>query len=71
MHRSPGLLTSRQRRFAWLGFLATAVNAPLAAHLVADASWLFSTCVAALVAAVIVIDDTTRRTAAARRRLDE
>lgn len=71
MHRSPGLLTSRQRRLAWVGFLATALNAPLAARVLDDASWLYSACVSALVATVIIIDDQTRRVAAARRRLDE
>jgi hypothetical protein len=73
VHKSPGIdaagiLTRRQRRWAWLGFLATATNAPVAARLLDDASWLFCACVSALVAAVIVIDDQTRRMAAARRR---
>lgn len=71
MHRSLGLLTARQRRYAWLGFLATAANAPLAAHLADDASWLFSATVSSLVATVLIIDDVTRRMTTARRRLDD
>ena len=71
MHRSMGILTARQRLYAWLGFLATAGNAPVAARFLDDASWLFCAVVAALVAAVIIIDDQTRRMAAARRTLDE
>jgi hypothetical protein len=58
-----GILTRRQRVWAWIGFLIAALQAPLAARLVDDASWLFSLCVSGLVAAVIVIDDRTRRTA--------
>jgi hypothetical protein len=58
-----GILNRRQRLLAWLGFLTTALMAPVAAHLVDDASWLFSLCVSGLVAAVIVIDDQSRRTA--------
>jgi len=71
MHDSFGVLTARQRRYAWLGFLATAANAPVAAHLVDDASWLFSATVSAMVATVLIIDDVTRRVATARRRLDD
>ncbi len=62
-----GILTRRQRQLAWIGFLATALMAPLAARLIEDASWLFSLCVASLVAAVILIDDRSRRPAAAPR----
>ncbi|HEX6968687.1 MAG TPA: hypothetical protein VF174_07765 [Micromonosporaceae bacterium] len=61
MHRAPGFLTARQRRLAWLGFLLAALNAPVAARLVADASWLFSLCVALLVATALLADDATRR----------
>jgi hypothetical protein len=64
---STGILTRRQRLLAWLGFLATALMAPLAARLIDDASWLFSLCVSSLVAAVIVIDDRSRRPAAETR----
>jgi cell division protein FtsW (lipid II flippase) len=63
---SSGILTRRQRLWAWIGFLATALMAPLAAHLIEDASWLFSLCVSGLVATVIVVDDRSRRPAGAR-----
>ncbi|HZO63781.1 MAG TPA: hypothetical protein VFB74_02150 [Kribbellaceae bacterium] len=66
-----GFLTRRQRRWAWLGFLATAVNAPVAARFLDDASWLFCACVSAMVAFLLLIDDRTRRMGTARRRLDE
>ena len=59
--RSAGFLSERQRRFAWLGFLLAAVQAPLAARLVTDASWLFAVVVALLVATVIIADDLERR----------
>ena len=59
--RSAGFLSERQRRIAWLGFFLTAFQAPLAAKLVDDASWLFAVVVAVLVAAVILADDATRR----------
>ena len=59
--RSAGFLSARQRRFAWLGFLVAAVQAPLAARLIDDASWLFAVVVAALVATVIIADDVRRR----------
>jgi hypothetical protein len=71
MHESSGILTRRQRRWAWLGFLATATNAPVAARFLTDDSWLLSATVSAMVAFVIIIDDRTRRVGAARRRLDE
>jgi hypothetical protein len=58
---STGILTRRQRLWAWAGFLVTALMAPVAARLVDDASWLFSLCVSALVASVILIDDRSRR----------
>jgi hypothetical protein len=58
---STGILTRRQRLWAWFGFLATALMAPLAARALDDASWLFSLCVSALVASVILIDDRSRR----------
>lgn len=63
-----GFLSARQRRWAWFGFLLAAAQAPLAAHLVSDASWLFSLCVAGLVATVIVADDASRRRPAQSRR---
>ena len=51
----------RQRRLAWVGFLVAAFQAPLAAKLVSDASWLFAVVVALLVATVIIADDLMRR----------
>ena len=59
--RSDGFLSDRQRRFAWLGFLLVAFQAPLAASLVDDASWLFAVVVATVVATVILADDAARR----------
>jgi hypothetical protein len=61
MRQAPGFLTDRQRRFAWLGFLLTALQAPLSAHLLPDDSWLFSIVVALMVATVILADDAARR----------
>ena len=59
--RSAGFLSERQRRFAWLGFLLVSFQAPLAAKLIDDASWLFAVVVALLVATVIIADDSLRR----------
>jgi hypothetical protein len=59
--RSDGFLSERQRRFAWLGFLLVTFQAPLAARLVDDASWLFAVVVAVVVATVILADDAARR----------
>ncbi len=59
--RPAGFLSVRQRRFAWVGFLLAALQAPVAARLVDDASWLFSVCIALLVATVILADDSYRR----------
>ncbi|BCJ41639.1 hypothetical protein GCM10010168_53630 [Actinoplanes ianthinogenes] len=59
--RSAGFLSERQRRFAWLGFLLAAFQAPLAARLIDDASWFFAVVVALVVATVILADDTQRR----------
>jgi hypothetical protein len=61
MRPGNGFLSTRQRRWAWLGFLLTSLQAPLSARLVADASWLFSLCVAGMVATVIIADDAQRR----------
>ncbi|SBT39527.1 hypothetical protein [Micromonospora narathiwatensis] len=61
MQQGSGFLTPRQRRLAWLGFLLTAVQAPVAAKLVPDGSWLFSLVVALMVATVIIADDARRR----------
>jgi hypothetical protein len=59
--RPAGFLSERRRRFAWLGFLLAAFQAPLAAKLIDDASWLFAVVVALLVATVIIADDSARR----------
>jgi hypothetical protein len=59
--RPAGFLSVRQRRFAWVGFVLAALQAPAAARLVDDASWLFSVCIALMVATVILADDASRR----------
>ena len=59
--RSAGFLSERHRRLAWVGFLLAAFQAPVAARLVDDASWLFAVVVALLVATVILADDAQRR----------
>jgi hypothetical protein len=59
--RSAGFLSERQRRLAWVGFLLAAFQAPLAARIINDASWLFAVVVALVVATVILADDVTRR----------
>jgi hypothetical protein len=59
--RSAGFLSERQRRLAWVGFLLAAFQAPAAAKLVDDASWLFAVIVAMVVATVIIADDAARR----------
>lgn len=46
---------------AWVGFLLAAFQAPLAAKLIDDASWLFAVVVAMVVATVILADDAERR----------
>ncbi|MFG2057396.1 hypothetical protein ACGFI9_25590 [Micromonospora sp. NPDC048930] len=70
MQQGTGFLTPRQRRLAWLGFLLAAAQAPVAAKLVADSSWLFSLVVALMVATVIIADDATRRQPADARSSD-
>ncbi|WP_250008969.1 hypothetical protein [Actinoplanes sp. M2I2] len=59
--RSAGFLSERQRRLAWVGFMLAAFQAPLAAKLIDDASWLFAVVVAMVVATVILADDAQRR----------
>jgi hypothetical protein len=61
MQQASGFLTVRQRRWAWIGFILTALQAPVSALLVDDGSWLFSLCVAVMVAVVILADDGARR----------
>ncbi|GAA2699916.1 hypothetical protein ACFY2R_09190 [Micromonospora olivasterospora] len=70
MQQGSGFLTLRQRRLAWLGFLLAAVQAPIAAKLVSDDSWLFSLCVALMVATLIIADDAARRRTAGARSSD-
>ena len=41
--------------------MLAAIQAPMAAHLIDDASWLFAVVVSLLVATVIIADDATRR----------
>jgi hypothetical protein len=65
MRQSPGFLTVRQRRFAWLGFLLVAIQAPVSAGVLLDDSWLFSVVVATMIAIVILADDNMRRRPAA------
>lgn len=67
MRPTSGFLTTRQRRWAWLGFVLAAVQAPVAARLLDDASWLFSVCIALMVATVILADDADRRQPARAR----
>jgi hypothetical protein len=61
MQQASGFLTVRQRRWMWVGFVLTALQAPVSAILVDDGSWLFSLCVAVMVAVVILADDGARR----------
>ncbi|MEU1586730.1 hypothetical protein [Micromonospora sp. NPDC005710] len=61
MHQGSGILSPRQRQVAWIGFLLAALQAPVSAWLVSDESWLFSLCVALMVATVIIADDAARR----------
>ena len=68
MQSGTGFLSARQRRWAWFGFLLAALQAPLAARLLPDDSWLFSLCVAGMVATVIIADDSRRRRPATARR---
>ena len=57
MQKATGFLTARQRRWAWLGFVLAALQAPVSARLASDDSWLFSVCIALMVATVIIADD--------------
>ncbi|MEH1017044.1 hypothetical protein V6U90_28590 [Micromonospora sp. CPCC 206060] len=61
MRQSSGFLSARQRRYAWLGFLLAALQAPVSALLASDDSWLFSVVVAVMVAVVIIADDAARQ----------
>jgi hypothetical protein len=61
MRSASGFLTTRQRRWAWFGFVLAALQAPVSAKVTADGSWLFSVCIAVMVATVILADDAMRR----------
>jgi len=62
---TPSILTVSQRRFAWLAFLAIAVQAPIAAHVLHDDSWLLSILVGMMIGTLILVDDAQRRQPAA------
>jgi hypothetical protein len=68
MRSGSGFLSARQRRWAWVGFLLAALQAPLSARLLTDASWMFCLCVAGMVATVIIADDARRRRPATEQR---
>ncbi|MEH0973254.1 hypothetical protein V6U77_19215 [Micromonospora sp. CPCC 205546] len=70
MHQGSGFLSTRQRRLAWLGFLLAALQAPVSAKFASDDSWLFSLCVALMVATVIIADDAARRRPADARSIE-
>lgn len=59
--RPAGFLSDIQRRLAWLAFVVAALQAPLAAELIDDASWFIAVVVALIVATVILTDDVYRR----------
>jgi hypothetical protein len=61
MRPAPGFLTVRQRRLAWLGFLLLGVQAPVAAIVIPDDSWMLGVVVALIVGIVILADDAARR----------
>ena len=58
---NPTLLTVSQRRIAWLAFLAIAVQAPVAAKILHDDSWLLSIVVGMMIGTLILVDDAVRR----------
>jgi hypothetical protein len=62
---TPSILTVSQRRFAWLAFLAIAVQAPIAARVLHDDSWLLSILVGMMIGTLILVDDAQRRQPAA------
>lgn len=61
MRGETGVLSPRGRVWAWVGFVALALYAPLTAMLMPDDSWLLSITVAAMVGVVLVADDNERR----------
>jgi hypothetical protein len=62
---TPSILTVSQRRFAWVAFLAVAVQAPIAASVLHDDSWLLSILVGMMIGTLILVDDAQRRQPAA------
>ncbi|HEV7711514.1 MAG TPA: hypothetical protein VGP16_25225 [Asanoa sp.] len=62
---TPSILTVSQRRFAWFAFLAIAVQAPIAASVLHDDSWLLSILVGMMIGTLILVDDAQRRQPAA------
>jgi hypothetical protein len=55
------MLSRRQRMLAWVALVALAAQAPVAAKLLPDDSWLFSVVVAALLSVLLIADDHGRR----------
>jgi hypothetical protein len=62
---TPSILTVSQRRFAWVAFLAIAVQAPIAARILHDDSWLLSILVGMMIGTLILVDDAQRHQPAA------
>jgi hypothetical protein len=62
---TPSILTVSQRRLAWFAFLAIAVQAPIAASVLHDDSWLLSILVGMMIGTLILVDDAQRRQPAA------
>jgi hypothetical protein len=62
---TPSILTVSQRRFAWVAFLAIAVQAPIAARVLHDDSWLLSILVGMMFGTLILVDDAQRHQPAA------
>jgi hypothetical protein len=62
-----GVLSRTQRRWAWIGMLTLAANAPFVALRMPDDTWMLSIVVALLVAMVILVDDRDRQRQRQRR----
>ena len=60
-----GFLGKRGRLWAWVGFLALSIYAPVTAGLVGGDDWLLSVTVATMLGVVIIADDAERRKARA------
>ena len=65
--REIGLMSRRQRLLSWIGLVALSAQAPVAARLLPDDSWLFSLVVAAMLAVLILADDRARHAPAPDR----